>query len=465
MNKISKIKFIVIVFFISIVTTAQNNLKILKSNKNVIDYGIDGDIKKNGWRLDPSSKPDIYSFFSKKTERVAFVSDVDSISFSVKPNDEVNFIVLLNNKDTCYTQIKSINRSGLNEFTKEYKKINNGKYKFLVPEVHELVYIMIALTNKGLTDENLISKETPYYKDVIKHFSSFKDEPVIKEMNKIITDDWIGYYNLKMNACGYYYDKNNKIIKDNTYYQMGFGTDNFKVLEKLIPQVEAFGKKTNFRKFYAKNKTIYNEEIEKLKLVMPIDKQWKWLENNFPARYNHLVTTFSPLVGGSHATQVFDSKDFKEIMMFVCGPRLHSSNKNKFVEEGLMTRIVFTEIDHNYVNPITSSYNDQVNQAMSNFDIWVDKSVLSSYSNQFSIFNEYMTWAVFTLYCYDTFQEDDFNEINNVTKQIMVNGRGFLKFKEFNNQLLEIYKNRKKTERVADLYDLILKWCASQTKS
>ena len=69
---------------------------------------------------------------------------------------------------------------------------------------------------------------------------------------------------------------------------------------------------------------------------------------------------FSQLIGGSHSTQGFNGyrhpEFFSEVAMFICGPDRYDTSKvlSEKQKERLMSGVVFTEIDHNYVNPFTN---------------------------------------------------------------------------------------------------------------
>ena len=70
-------------------------------------------------------------------------------------------------------------------FDQEYIRANKGKYSIEVPEVQELVHIIMALTVKGMEDRNLINQEGNYYQQVIQKFGSYKDDPVVLNMNSL----------------------------------------------------------------------------------------------------------------------------------------------------------------------------------------------------------------------------------------------------------------------------------------
>lgn len=128
------------------------------------------------------------------------------------------------------------------------------------------------------------------------------------------------------------------------------------------------------------------------------------------------------------------------------------------VIKGLNTRIVFTEIDHNYVNPVSDKYIPEIEAAMSNRSLWAGGPHTEGYGTPYAVFNEYMTWAVFTLYCYDTYAPEDFAEINRLTERLITKGRGFLRFPEFNRELLKLYQ-ADPGRKIEAYYPAMLNWC------
>jgi len=87
--------------------TAQTKLPVIKARSKTVDIRNGSEFRKNWWTISPEIKPDVYKT-SVKNEKVTFYTDIDSISFLVKPNAEYNFIILLNGKDTALTQIKYV---------------------------------------------------------------------------------------------------------------------------------------------------------------------------------------------------------------------------------------------------------------------------------------------------------------------------------------------------------------------
>ena len=74
------------------------------------------------------------------------------------------------------------------------------------------------------------------------------------------------------------------------------------------------------------------------------------------------------------------------------------------------------------------------------------------------IFNEYMTWGVFMIYLKENFNTKDYEIVQKNQADFMVNSRGFIKFKEFNDKLIALYE-KSKSNKISTLYPEILEWC------
>lgn len=72
-----------------------------------------------------------------------------------------------------------------------------------------------------------------------------------------------------------------------------------------------------------------------------------------------------------------------------------------------------------------------------------------------------MTWAVFTLYCYDNFEKGDFAIINQSVENQMINSRGFIRFREFNQYLLKLYQ-QDRTMKSKAFFAKMLDWAKDQ---
>ncbi len=62
-------------------------------------------------------------------------------------------------------------------FDSKFRKENQGKSKTVIHEVKELLHIMIAITELGLGNDDMVNQDSEYYKDLIKHFEPYKMNP------------------------------------------------------------------------------------------------------------------------------------------------------------------------------------------------------------------------------------------------------------------------------------------------
>ncbi|UOE49299.1 hypothetical protein MTO98_33435 [Mucilaginibacter sp. SMC90] len=87
---------------------AQSKLPVIKATSKSVAINDGGFLDKNAWSLSPKTRPDVYTADRARTTKwVTFYTDIDSIRVKVKPGTRYNFIIVLNGKDSCYTQIAS----------------------------------------------------------------------------------------------------------------------------------------------------------------------------------------------------------------------------------------------------------------------------------------------------------------------------------------------------------------------
>jgi hypothetical protein len=440
--------------FLLLATAGIAQLPCIRSNVPVISYSIDGEMSSNTWTITPSLRPDDMAFATKnKWTRVVFYTDVDSFVCNAQRGKHYQFNIILQGKDTALTQISPQKAPpSPARFTRSYIAKHRGTSSFEIPEAQELVHIVMALTPTGVKDKNMVEHEIPYYQEVMTRFSPWQNHPAVMLMDNGLSNL---YGHLKMDACGYVF-KGDRLKKDPTYHRLNWSDVN--QLEPMIPMLEDFAKKSKFREFFAAHRAYYDTLLVEAEKYMPIKPQWEWCEREFPARYDHYRITFSPLVNGWHTTTHFENNGFKQTMMFICSADRRGSTLNDKMWEGLMTRVVFSEIDHNYVNPVSDTYGATINGIFDNRTFWANDEMAYSYNNPYSLFNEYMTWAVFSLYALDKYDTATFNAVNERVETQMVKWRGFIKFREFNQKMLELYRNRPAGKQVADLYPEILEW-------
>ena len=120
-----------ILFILSIllcnILIAQKKLPILKSNGKTIKIR-EGKYEIHEQHPVAIAKPDIYvpkPFL--KTQKITYISDIDSITFDVKINKKYDFLIIQNNKDTIKTQINTYSNQVISYPDYKYTKETTNK--------------------------------------------------------------------------------------------------------------------------------------------------------------------------------------------------------------------------------------------------------------------------------------------------------------------------------------------------
>lgn len=199
---------------------AQQKLLVINATSRMVDIRDGNIFKKSDWKISPELKPDIYITINKNT-RVTFYTDLDSISFLVKPDVKYNFIILLNNKDSALTQIMyapgklEILKNAFQYDFNDTREIN----KFIYKSVEDTVLVAIRKTFQldsivGTGNEiSQIINLLHWVHNTYPHDGS-EDVPVYKSMLDLMT---ISQKEHKSLHCGALAG-----VLNNCYLSMGF---------------------------------------------------------------------------------------------------------------------------------------------------------------------------------------------------------------------------------------------------
>ncbi len=93
--------------------SAQINLPVIRATSKNVKIR-DGIVVKDWWYITPETKPDRYWVdFPRKEQVVAFITDTDSISFLVKQGMAYDFVILVDGRDSAFTQIVGMHQHQL----------------------------------------------------------------------------------------------------------------------------------------------------------------------------------------------------------------------------------------------------------------------------------------------------------------------------------------------------------------
>lgn len=359
------------------------------------------------------------------------------------PNEQHIKIPIVSSNDTTLmiVRFQAINSN----FDDGYVEKNKGKISFEIPEVYELANIILYLSECSKKTNNY-TENTAYVKNLKRHFEPFKDHKLIQILNTKCSnpDFWNTYYGFRENSITYKFDGG--FLSYNTPYKHVFW-DSSRIrggqFRNMLYLVQDFTEQSNFRSFFNSNQEYYQKLRERESELLPINQMWDWIEKEFPQRMDSYKIIFSPLIGGSHSTQrfqkgYFEDPEFEECVMFINSSESIDSKTEytQELKEGLMSGVVFTEIDHNYVNPTSDLHIDQIKSIFQDKDFWSTKDAQQNYSSEYAIFNEYMTHSLFCLYIKEIYGTEVANDIIKDRVGHM-NWRGYPKFEAFNTLLLD----------------------------
>ncbi|WP_326984670.1 DUF4932 domain-containing protein [Chryseobacterium sp. MYb264] len=323
--------------------------------------------------------------------------------------------------------------------------------KVELTESYELGNIILALTEYGKTDPWDVQKIPPYYDEILQYFDPVKDHPLLKKVN-YSREKWKNFLGFRTDMYAFSFDKNGKLKRD--YPFNSFGPQE---VDDHLELINDFVKKSDYRQFYRQHQSVYKQIIKNYKDYYFINKSFLFLDDLAPKSKENVgsnyIIAISPLVGGQNCHREIDSLttvDFPNI-----DKDLILGNMKSHIESRISANhSIFTEMDHGYVNPLSSRHSKLIS-ANFNPEKWAKNSGYKG----INIFNEYMTWAVYDLFIHEYFPKQKVDSISNVfSKQNST--RGFIAQNIFSKKLLSLYQ-KSSAKKLDDLYEPMLKWCKS----
>ncbi|MEM6326859.1 MAG: DUF4932 domain-containing protein [Bacteroidota bacterium] len=341
-------------------------------------------------------------------------------------------------------------------FSDAYQEVRRGTSWVGVPEVYELVNVGFALTPSGRDSTNaLVWKRGAYHARVMEHFGAFADHPFVAGLEAVIRDD--EFVPVRQNGLAFRFE-GDRIMPDSVYRSLGRGNER---LAALVGEMEAFAAATGFRAFYADHATEYDRMRAEIEALVPVRQMWDWLETEFAERTQSYVTVFSPLTNGTHNVTAVRDGDHREIVAFVPAPDILAGEGPDFENgrEIIMSRMLFTEYDHMYVNPAMDRHPEAVGAAMADVDVW---NQALGYRDPYATFAEYMTWAVFLAYVDAHYPKAATETARARVTRFMERGRGFVRFGAFEAELARLTATRPEGMTLEELLPTMAAWAAGR---
>lgn len=341
----------------------------------------------------------------------------------------------------------------LNGFCLKGQVIANSDSPVRLSETYELANIILALTDYGKTDPWEVSQQSAYYTEVRTYFAQFNNHPLLTKVN-YSRQKWESYLSFRTDSYAFSFDAANHIVRK---FPM-VTNDGFNPFEENLELIEDFVKISGFRQFYQAHLSYY-QDLAKAYLVSqyyPEMRQFLEKELGKQAISGSYAIVMSPLVGrmNCHRRVAGVDTDFITLPGFLLTGKTVKEASQEEIASG--THMLFTELDHAFVNPLTYQYRSLVK---ANFDNKLWDAGSGYEKDSLATFNEYMTWGL-----YDIFVEQYFPSVAakiSIDWTLQNETRGFYASSLFTKELKTLYHNRKPGQTIKDIYPAFIKQMGS----
>ena len=316
-------------------------------------------------------------------------------------------------------------------------------------ETYELANIILALTDYGKTDPWEVSQSSDYYREVRQYFDPYSQHPLLAKVN-YSRKEWENYLSFRTDSYAFAFDANNRLVRTVPFS----ANKGFNPFEEQLALIEDFAKTSRFRTFYQRHLPYFQGIASSYLASQRYPEMRQFLEEEL-GKQPHLTSyaiVFSPLVGRMNCHRVVQGvgTDFITLPDFILSGKTVQAASEEEIASG--THMLFTELDHAFVNPLSAKYQNLIKANFSN-QVW-DKG--SGYeTDSLATFNEYMTWGIYDLYVQRFFPTVAEKVSLAWAKQNAT--RGFHASVLFNEELSKMYRRRKRGQTIADLYPAFIK--------
>ena len=436
----------------------------LHAGASDVTYQI-GERRPEAWRPEPAQHSAIVNapITQGRRENVCFRAAGAEACFRIGVGDAADLVIVAAGRE-YNVHVDGVLYVPAARFTPEYQAANRGRFQVYAPEVYELVNVAIALTDYAAANPGLVVSNTDYYTRMQTHFQSHRTHPFVQALSAHMQEDVLWYFKYKMNGYAFEFADNGDIVRSAIYDRTGFDGDPENHLLPLLDQMRDFARETGFRSFYAANQAVYREQIAFFENEADVMGMWAWLVERFPdvQAYDGVKLVFSPLVGPNQSITWIDEDGYRELQPHINFPYTLRPELTLSAAAIARSAILFTEVNHGFINPTADAYLSEIDAALGERSIWADDTKpASNYPDDLSLFLEYMNWGLISLYEYDRMSEQDRALSRARVERNMVERRGFRKFAEFNAFLVNLYANRAQGQSISDLYPTIIAWFAA----
>lgn len=449
-------------------TVAAQDAPIMRLDAKTAEIGIeiDGGLLGN-WQLDPNSYPRAISLPVQKAEpsTICFVNETRRACADLAPDQTRRLTITFKGAEIA-TVIRAQRETPPARFDADYQAAHRGKTVVEVPEVYELVNIAIAVSPYGQGDRDMVYHDSSYYEAVQAHFTPYVDHPLIKRVDAMLRQDRSDYFNFKMNGYAFVFDADGRIARSPVYDRTGFAGSLDNAVLPYLDDLQDFANVSGFRTFYRHHQKLYRQQVRFFEEEAQVARISSWLQERFPSvkPYDGVKIVFSPLVAYNQSLTTLEADGYRELQPHVNYP--YGASRGLSAQGAAVERsaILFTEMNHGFINPVAAKYRPRIANALAERAVWADDAKApANYPGAEALFNEYMNWALVSLYYHDLMSPGDFAIAHGSMVDNMQLGRGFRKFAEFDAELRRLYAARAPGQTLEDLFPRMLDWLDGQS--
>lgn len=327
--------------------------------------------------------------------------------------------------------------------------LSNTDSPVRLSETYELANIILALTDYGKTDLWEVSQQSAYYTEVRAYFDKYSNHPLLTKVN-YSRQKWESYLSFRTDSYAFSFDVENHLVRK---FPM-VTNEGFNPFEENVELIENFVKISGFRQFYQAHLSYYQDLAKAYLISQHYPEMHHFLEKELGKSTiaGSYAIVMSPLVGrmNCHRRVTGVDTDFITLPGFLLTGKTVKEASQEEIASG--THMLFTELDHAFVNPLTYKHRSLVRIHFDN-QLWDASSGYET--DSLATFNEYMTWGI-----YDIFVAQYFPSVAakvSIDWTFQNETRGFYASALFTKELTTLYRNRKPGQTLRDIYPAFIK--------
>ncbi len=396
---------------------------------------------------------------------VCFETGVEPSCFDVS-SDTRHDLTFVTGEQTYKARLRAQTPAAV--FPEAYRAANQGRIATIAPPFYELYNVAIALTPTAKANPGSVYTDTDYYRRLAAHFEPHREHRLIQRIDAALREQLLNYYILKTNAVTYEFDAQGRIVPSAVYLRGGFPGSQINEMAPYLEDLQAFADEADFLAFYEANRAVFDDQIAFFDTQIDIEGMLAWLKAQFPDAdaYDSVKIVLSPLTGYVQFLSVYEEDGFRELQPHINFPYRTSDDLSPEADAVARGTLLFTEMNHGFIEP-PAALRGAIRAAFEDLTFWIDPAsdAATTYGTPLDAFDEYMNWALLSLYAHDRMASQDWQTYRARIVRVMSQNRGFPHFKAFNDTLVGLYVDREAGTTVVDLFPDMVAWAQTYRKT